>query len=62
MPVIFNAANEAAVRKFLKDEIGFLQIYELIEEAMDSVAYTKDPDVEGIFETERETLEFIDAR
>ena len=29
---------------------------------MDSVAYTKDPDVEGIFETERETLEFIDAR
>ncbi len=62
MPVIFNAANEAAVRKFLKDEIGFLQIYELIEEAMDSVAYTEDPDVEGIFETERETLEFIDAR
>jgi 1-deoxy-D-xylulose-5-phosphate reductoisomerase len=61
MPVIFNAANEAAVRKFLRDEISFLKIYELIEEAMDNVTYTKDPGVEGIFDTEKETLEYIDA-
>ncbi|MCR5747616.1 MAG: 1-deoxy-D-xylulose-5-phosphate reductoisomerase [Lachnospiraceae bacterium] len=61
MPVIFNAANEAAVRKFLKNEISFPGIYELIEDAMDNVTYSEDPSVDEIFNTEKETTEFADA-
>ncbi|MBQ8956067.1 MAG: 1-deoxy-D-xylulose-5-phosphate reductoisomerase [Lachnospiraceae bacterium] len=59
MPTVFNAANEAAVRKFLKDEIRFLQIYDIIEEAMEHVPYSEDPSIEEVFVTERETLEFL---
>lgn len=61
MPTIFNAANEAAVRKFLKDEIRFLQIYDIIEDAMDNVSYSEDPSIDEVFITEKETLEYIDA-
>ncbi len=61
MPTIFNAANEAAVRKFLKDEIRFLQIYDIIEDAMDRVSFSEDPSIEEVFITEKETLEYIDA-
>ena len=31
MPTVFNAANERAVDKFLKREIGFLDIYDIID-------------------------------
>ncbi|MBQ4483239.1 MAG: 1-deoxy-D-xylulose-5-phosphate reductoisomerase [Lachnospiraceae bacterium] len=61
MPTIFNAANEAAVRKFLKDEIRFLQIYDIIEDAMDNVSFSEDPSIDEVFITEKETLEYIDA-
>ena len=30
MPTVFNAANELAVKKFLEEKIGFLDIYEII--------------------------------
>lgn len=33
-PTIFNAANEIAVSAFLADEIGFLEIYRIIEESL----------------------------
>lgn len=36
MPTVFNAANERAVAKFLHGQIGFLDIYRSIREAMDS--------------------------
>ena len=34
MPCLLNAANEVAVAAFLKGEIGFLQIYDIIEKTM----------------------------
>lgn len=34
-----NAANEVAVAAFLRDEIGFLQIAEVIEETMGAIPY-----------------------
>ena len=61
MPVIFNAANEAAVKRFLKGKISFLGIYELIEDAMDNVTFSEDPSVDEIFLTEKETTEYADA-
>lgn len=42
LPCVMNAANEIAVASFLKDEIGFLQIAELIEETMSSVTFQKE--------------------
>ncbi|MGM0507918.1 MAG: 1-deoxy-D-xylulose-5-phosphate reductoisomerase [Fusobacteriota bacterium] len=35
MPIVFNAANEVAVNKFLNKEIKFLNIYEIIRKTMD---------------------------
>ncbi len=59
MPTIFNAANEAAVRRFLKDEISFAGIYDIIEDAMEHVSYSEDPSAEEVFATEKETLEYL---
>ena len=57
MPTVFNAANEGAVRKFLKDQIRFPEIYDIIEDAMDRVPFSADPSIEEVFETEKEVLE-----
>lgn len=59
MPVIFNAANEFAVARFLKKEITFVQIYELIERAMDKVDYKDASDLDTIFETEKQVYSFL---
>ena len=34
MPAVFNAANEVAVARFVGGKIGFLQIFETVEEVM----------------------------
>ncbi|MBO7402642.1 MAG: 1-deoxy-D-xylulose-5-phosphate reductoisomerase [Lachnospiraceae bacterium] len=57
MPTVFNAANEEAVARFLDGKIGFLQITEEIERAMDSVKFIKDPSLEEILWTEMYTRE-----
>lgn len=61
MPTVFNAANEEAVRLFLKDEIGFLEIYDKIRLAMD--AHEKhviaQPDLDEILETEAFARELV---
>ena len=46
MPCIFNAANEVAVAAFLAGKIKFLQIYDVIENAMNSRAVIKNPTLE----------------
>ena len=48
MPCVFNAANELAVRKFLNKEIKFLEITDIIEEAMNSHNVINEPDLEEI--------------
>jgi 1-deoxy-D-xylulose-5-phosphate reductoisomerase len=49
-PVVLNASNEIAVKKFLNNEIKFTQIPEIIEDALEKFGSTKEPDVEEIFE------------
>lgn len=48
MPTVFNAANEEAVRRFLRGEIGFTGIYRFIEKAMDDHQVIPDPSLEDI--------------
>ena len=62
MPTVFNAANEKAVAKFLNDEIKFLEIYEIIREAMDNHKVVLNPSLEDILDTEAATYEYIDSR
>ena len=62
MPTVFNAANELAVKKFLQEKIGFLDIPEIIGEAMEKHTAIKNPDLDAILETEKATYEFIESR
>ena len=59
MPTVFNAANEEAVAHFMKDEIEFLDIYDLIEGAMDEHDLIAAPTLEQILETEEEARENV---
>jgi 1-deoxy-D-xylulose-5-phosphate reductoisomerase len=60
-PCIMNAANEIAVNKFLNGKIKFSHIPQLISKAMESVENHRAPDVETIFECDKETREFVMA-
>src|SRR4051812_25597424 len=56
-PCILNAANEVAVSAFLKDEIGFLEMSDVIEHCLHSVSYIKKPSYDDYVETDKETRE-----
>lgn len=60
MPTVFNAANEEAVRLFLQGKIHFLDIYDLIESAMDAHQVIAQPTLEEVLETEKEAREHAD--
>lgn len=60
MPTVFNAANEKAVALFLNRKIKFLQIYDLIEQAMDAHKVIQNPNVDEILQSEQECYDFID--
>lgn len=59
MPTVYNAANEKAVELFLDHRISYLEIAELIEEAMEQHRAAADPTVEEILEAERQTREYV---
>lgn len=57
MPTVFNAANELAVAGFLDKKISFLEIYEIIEKAMDAHKVVNNPSVEEILAAEAEVYD-----
>ena len=63
MPCVMNAANEIAVEAFLNEQISFLDIYSVIEEAMQSHVTLIDPELEDLFEIDsqvrKQTREWI---
>lgn len=62
MPTIFNAANEMAVKRFLKGDIRYLEIYDMIQEAMETISRVDNPDVASILATEKETRELLNNK
>ena len=62
MPTVFNAANELAVKKFLHREIRFLDIYDIIGQAMERHIKIKHPQLEDILAVENETYQWIESR
>ncbi len=45
---VMNGANEVAVARFLNDEIGFYDIYDLVKNAVDTVPFVQNPTLEQI--------------
>lgn len=62
MPTVYNAANEKAVALFLNRKIGYLEIPELIGEAMEHHRPVENPSVEQILAAEAEAYEYIAGR
>lgn len=55
MPCVLNAANEVAVAEFLKDNIGFLEMSEIVEKCLEKMDYIKSPGYEDYVYTDKET-------
>jgi 1-deoxy-D-xylulose-5-phosphate reductoisomerase len=55
MPCIMNAADEVAVHAFLRNEISFLQIPELIEKCMAKISFIKNSSLSDYEETNIES-------
>lgn len=62
MPTAFNAANEKAVALFLDRRIKYLEIPELIGDAMAHHTVIDDPTVEEILDTEQSVYEYISGK
>jgi 1-deoxy-D-xylulose-5-phosphate reductoisomerase len=62
MPCILNGANEEAVAAFLQGKIGFLDIYELIEQAMNKREVKFAPTYEVLCEEDEWARDFVKAR
>lgn len=55
MPCILNAANEIAVDAFLKDEIGFLEMSDVVENCLNKVSFVQQPTLDEYVATDTET-------
>ena len=53
--VVFNAANEIAVKNFLDEKINFDKIYEVIFRTFDSIPMSKNIGMESIYEIDNQT-------
>lgn len=59
MPCVMNAANEIAVEAFLNEQIGFLDIYDIIEQEMMSHTALIEPELEDLFEIDAQTRQNV---
>lgn len=62
MPTVMNAANEAAVSKFLNGEIGFLDIADMVERAMSDFDNISDPTLDDIVAANAAVRQRLDSR
>lgn len=62
VPTVFNAANERAVAKFLNNKIKFIEIPEIVSEAMINVDFIENPTIQQVLDTEQMTYDFIESR
>ncbi|MBA4144537.1 MAG: 1-deoxy-D-xylulose-5-phosphate reductoisomerase [Cytophaga sp.] len=55
MPCVLNAANEVVVSEFLKDNIGFLKMSEVVEQCLLKMDFIANPSYEDYVATDKET-------
>lgn len=53
MPCVMNAANEVAVQRFIEGRIGFLEIADGVEHAMQQAAFVANPTLEDLILTDK---------
>ena len=58
MPCIVNAANEIVNRAFIEDRIPYEKISEVIESAMQHIAFSSDSSLDTYLQTDKETREY----
>ena len=56
---VMNGANEEAVAMYLRDEIGFYDIYRLVSRAVEEVPFVAEPTLEEILESDRLAREAV---
>lgn len=61
-PCVLNAANEVAVAAFLRDEVGFLEMSDVLEHALNSVTHVAKPDLEQLFDLDQAAREAASGR
>lgn len=59
LPCVLNASNEVVVHNFLQERIGFLEMSDLISEAMQKIDFIQNPTYEDYIETDRKTRRFV---
>lgn len=59
MPTVLNAANEASVAAFIDGRISFLQIEDLIEQALSAHQSIANPSLDTIQEIDKDTRKFV---
>ncbi len=58
LPCVLNAANEIAVYAFLKNKIGFLEMTDIIEKAMEKVTFINEPTLEEFYASDGEARSY----
>ena len=58
-PVVLNGANEAAVDLFLKEKIGFLDIGDMVEKALNSCEFSEITDIDDVISWDKWAREKI---
>ena len=53
MPCVMNAANEVAVQRFIDGKIGFLDIADHVERAMQDACFVASPTIDDLIETDK---------
>jgi 1-deoxy-D-xylulose-5-phosphate reductoisomerase len=61
LPTVLNAANEEAVAAFLQNKISFLQIENLIENALEKHNVISKPSLEEIRNIDDQTRQFVSS-
>jgi 1-deoxy-D-xylulose-5-phosphate reductoisomerase len=59
MPTVLNAANEEAVDAFLKEKLTFLQIEDVLQEALERHTIVQNPCLDTIKEVDSKTRDFV---
>jgi 1-deoxy-D-xylulose-5-phosphate reductoisomerase len=56
---VMNGANEEAVASYLRDEIGFYDIYDLVNGAVEAVPFVQNPTLDQILEADRQARVYV---
>ena len=62
LPTVFNSADEAAVELFLKEKISFLDISDVIEQAMAAAPKIENPTIDDILQADAFARKFVKER